>query len=251
MRLLRQTRLLLVAELRQELRSLEVVISSAFFAVVMLALFALSLGALSPSAQLSAIPGALWLSVAFVGALTLTRVFDRERESDTLRALLIAPVDRLAIYLAKAALALLVVLISTLVLVPGLCVIFPAAAPIVERPLLSAAMVVLGCVGYVAVGTLFAAGLAQGGGKNVLLSLILHPLTTPVLMFNLVATRALLERHPGTGEYLGRMAALDVLLLAVAAWLFEPVLVGGAPRRAPGDDARIAAARARARGGRP
>lgn len=232
MRLLRQTRLLLVAELRQELRSFEVVISSAFFSLVMLALFALSLGALSPSAQLAAVPGALWLSVAFVGALTLTRVFDRERESDTLRALLIAPVDRLAIYLAKAALALLVITLAAAVLVPGLCVIFPAAAPIAERPLVSAAMVVLGCAGYVAVGTLFAAGLAQSGGKNVLLSLILHPLTTPVLMFNLVATRALLERHPDTVAYLGRMAALDVLLLGLGAWLFEPVLVGGGSRRA-------------------
>jgi heme exporter protein B len=46
------------------------------------------------------------LTVAFVGVLTLTRVFDREREADTLRALLAAPVDRLAIYLAKAGMTL-------------------------------------------------------------------------------------------------------------------------------------------------
>ncbi|MCA9634914.1 MAG: heme exporter protein CcmB [Myxococcales bacterium] len=237
MRLLRQIRLLLVAELRQEIRSFEVVLTSAFFSLVMLALFALSLGAIPASAQVAAAPGALWLSVAFVGGLTLTRVFDRERESDTLRALLVAPVDRLAIYFAKAAIALLVLLIATAVLVPGLVVVFPAAAPMAERPLFTAALVVLGCVGYVAVGTLFAAGLATGSGKNVLLSLILHPLTTPVLMFNLVATRALLEAHPGADAYLGRMAAVDVILVGLGAWLFEPVLVGG------GGSQRRAAAR--------
>ncbi|MCA9660614.1 MAG: heme exporter protein CcmB [Myxococcales bacterium] len=226
MRLLRQIRLLLLAELRQEVRSLEVVLTSAFFSVVMIALFAVSLGAVPSDAQVMTVPGALWLSVAFVGALTLTRVFDREREADTLRALLVGPVDRVAIYFAKAAIALMILLLASAVLVPGLIVIFPGAAPMAERPLFTAAMVVLGCVGYVAVGTLFAAGLATGSGKNVLLSLILHPLTTPVLMFNLVATRALLEAHPGADAYLGRMAAVDLVLVVLGAWLFEPVLVG-------------------------
>jgi heme exporter protein B len=131
-----------------------------------------------------------------------------------------------AIYFAKGAIALMILLLASAVLVPGLIVIFPGAAPMAERPLFTAAMVVLGCVGYVAVGTLFAAGLATGSGKNVLLSLILHPLTTPVLMFNLVATRALLEAHPGADAYLGRMAAVDLVLVVLGAWLFEPVLVG-------------------------
>jgi len=234
MGLLRQIRLLVLAELRQELRSFEVVLTSIFFSIVMIALFALSLGALPMEAQKMAVPGALWLSVAFVGSLTLTRVFDRERESDTLRALLVGPVDRMAIYFSKALIALLVLLLATVVLVPGLCVIFPGAAPLADRPLFTAVMVLLGCVGYVAVGTLFAAGLASGSGKNVLLSLILHPLTTPVLMFNLVATRALLEAHPGADAYLGRLAAVDVVLVVLGAWLFEPVLVGsGSGRSAP------------------
>jgi hypothetical protein len=51
-------------------------------------------------------------------------------------------------------------------------------------------------------------------------------LTTPVLIFALIATRALLERHPSFGAYLGQLAALDVILLVVCAWLFESVLVG-------------------------
>ena len=234
MALWRQTWLLLGSELRQELRSFEVIATAGFYSLVMLALFALSLGALPASAHVAAVPGALWLSVAFVGALTLTRVFDREREADTLRALLCAPVERLAIYFAKGALTLLVLAVAVLVLVPGLALLFPAASALLERPLMAAALVMLGCIGYVAVGALFASGLATSGGKNVLLALILYPLTTPVLMFNLVATRALLERHPDVGGYLGRLAALDLILVGVGAWLFEALLVGPArprPRR--------------------
>lgn len=227
MRLLRQAWLLTRSELRQELRDLELLLTAGFFSLLMLAMFGLSFTTL-PRAEshLIAVPGLLWMSIAFVGSLTLTRAFDREREADTLRALLVAPVDRIAIYLAKAALTLTVLLLSCAVLVPGLMLLFPVAREFAARPFESAALVVLGCLGYVAVGTLFAAGLSTSSGKNVLVSIILFPLTTPVLIYNLVATRTLLDGHPAFATYLGKMLALDVVLVAVAALMFESVLVG-------------------------
>jgi heme exporter protein B len=183
-------------------------------------MFYLSLSSLAARATLPAVPGMLWLTVAFVGVLTLTRVFDREREADTLRALLAAPVDRLAIYLAKAGMTLLVLMVCCLVLIPGLCLMFPPAAGFAEQPGATALLALLGCGGYVAIGTLFAAGLATGAGKNTLLFIILYPLTTPVLMYALLTTRALLDHHPDIPAYLGQMAALDFILFAVAALLF-------------------------------
>lgn len=232
MRLLRQAWLLAKNDLRQELRDLELVATAGFFTLVVLVMFGLSFASLPLRAQPLAIPGMLWLAVAFVGALTLTRIFDRERESDTLRALLTAPVERLAIYAAKAAVTLSVLLGCCLVLVPGLAFLFPAAAAFAERPVATAVLVVLGCTAYAAVGTLFAAGLATSSGKNVLLSVILYPLTSPALMWSLVATRALLEGHPELPTYLAQLAALDVLLLVLAGWLFESVLVGTGTRPA-------------------
>src|SRR5690606_14395468 len=107
------------------------------------------------------------LTVAFVGALTLTRAFDREREADTLRALLAAPVERLAIYFSKAASTLLVLLLCCGLLVPGLASMFPSGHVLLDMPLETFSVVSLGCLGYVAIGTLFAAGLAGGGGKNM------------------------------------------------------------------------------------
>lgn len=230
-RLLRQSLLLLRSELRQELRDLELVVTSTFFTLVVLGMFYLSFAALEKKHTLPAVPGLLWLTVAFVGSITLTRAFDREREADTLRALLAAPVERLAIYVAKAGSTLLVLLVCCALLVPGLAAMFPAGQAFWDMPLETAALVVLGCLGYVAIGTLFAAGLAGGGGKNMLLAVILYPVTTPVLMFALVTTRALLDKNPNLPSLLGQMAALDVILLGVGALLFEPVLVGAAPAR--------------------
>jgi heme exporter protein B len=232
MRVLRQAFLLLRSELRQELRDFELLLTAGFFTLVLLVMFYLSFASLQVKAHVAAIPGLLWLTVAFVGVLTLTRVFDREREADTLRALLAAPVDRLAIYFAKAGMSLAVLVVCCAVLVPGLWLMFPAGAAFAEQPVATALLALLGCGGYVAIGTLFAAGLATGAGKNTLLFVILYPLTTPVLMYALVATRALLERHPSLPSYLGQMAALDLILVAVAALLFEHVLVGAPTRPA-------------------
>ena len=230
---LRQAWLLARNDLRQELRDFELVLTAGFFTLVVLVMFGLSFSALGREAQVLAIPGMLWLTIAFVGALTLTRIFDRERESDTLRALLVAPVDRIAIYLAKASVTLLVLLGCALLVVPGLVFLFPAAAPFGARPLETIALVVLGSFSYASVGTLFAAGLATSSGKNVLLSVILYPITSPALIWALLSTRALLEGHPDFSSYLAQLAAVDVFMIAVASWVFEPVLVGSSGPTGP------------------
>jgi heme exporter protein B len=245
MRLLRQTWLLTRNDLRQEARRLELVLTASFFTLVVVVMFALAFFALDGAVQRKAIPGMVWLCIAFVGALTLTRVFDRERESNTLAALLAAPVERLAIYFSKLLVTLVVLLLCSALLLPGFGLLFPSSQVFDADPIAALVLMVLGCLGYAAVGTLFAAGLATGSGKNVLLSVILYPLTTPVLLFALVATQRLLEGHPELWATLAQMAALDVALIGVGAWLFETVLVGVARSGEAGESARIAAARAR------
>ncbi len=234
---LRQTWVLARNDLRQELRELELVVTSVFFTVVILALYAVSFAEMSKSAQPKAVPGMLWIALAFVGALTLTRVFEREREADTFAALLAAPVNRVAIYGAKFSVTLVVLCVCAAVLVPGLLLVFPGSGVEGWSAVEMLATVLLGCAGFAAVGTLFAAGLAHSGGKNVLLSVVLYPLTTPVLMMSLVATQRVLQAHPGAWDILAKIAAVDVILVIVGGALFESVLVGGAARSSRGAEA--------------
>lgn len=231
MSLLRQTWILARNDLRQELRNFEVLVTAGFFTVVILALYAVGYAALSEEVHPKVVPGMLWIGVAFTGVLTLTRVFDREREADTLRALLAAPVERLAIYLSKLLVTVVVLALCAALLVPGLVYLFPGADMLLARPGATLALVVAGCLGYAAVGTLFSAGLATSSGKNVLLSLILYPLTTPVLLLALVATQRLMTGHPGATSTIGQLYLVDAALLALGGLLFETVLVGA---RAPG-----------------
>lgn len=233
MRLLRQTWLLARNDLRQEARRLELVLTAGFFTLVVVVLFVLGFFGLDDEVQRKAIPGMIWLCVAFVGALTLTRVFEREREAATLAALLAAPVDRLAIYFAKLIVTLVILLLCSAIAVPGFGVLFPDAGLLAADPLALIVLVTLGCLGYAAIGTLFAAGLASSSSKNVLLSVILYPLTTPVLLFALVATQRLLDAHVETWNTVAQMAALDAALVAVGAWLFEALLVGAGRPASP------------------
>lgn len=242
MPLLRQSWLLLRSDLRQELRRLELLLTAGFFTLVLVIIFALAFGNVRAVQHPRVVPGMVWLALSFVGTLTLTRVFERERENATFEALLVAPVNRLAIYLSKLGMTCFVLMICSFVLIPGLTLVFDGATGFAANPLATTLVVLSGCVGYAAVGTLFAAGLAQYGGKNVLMSVILFPLTTPVLLLALVATRRVLESHPDMWISLRDMALLDLGIVAVACLLFESVIIGvarprpgSAPRRAPVD----------------
>jgi len=226
---LRQTFLLAANDARQEARHLEVLATALFFDVVVLTLFGVGFAGLSAAALRVALPAMLWLAVAFVGTLALSRLFEREREHETFVALLVAPVDRLTIYWAKGLVGLVVLVLCAGLQLAGLRLLFPEAAALFARPGLLALLVTGGCVAYVAVGSVFASALATDRTRGVLLSLVLYPLSTPILLFALVATRALLEGHPAAGVYVGQLWALAVLLAAAGALTFESVMVPARP----------------------
>src|ERR1043165_8004955 len=99
--------------------------------------------------------GILWIAVSFAGTLALGRTFERERYSETLRALLLAPAPRAAIYVGKLLGIVILLLAAEVLLVPLIALLFNA--PFFARPLLLAGLLVAGTVGFAAVGTLFAA----------------------------------------------------------------------------------------------
>ena len=88
-------------DLKIELRSKEILFTMAFFAALLVVIYAFAFPRLPEIVRASA-PGMLWVTLAFAGTIGLGRAFDRERENDTMRALLLAPIPRLAVFLGKA-----------------------------------------------------------------------------------------------------------------------------------------------------
>jgi len=211
-------------DLTVEVRSFEILATSIFFAVSAVLFFAVAF-VQEGRALDGAAPGILWIAVAFAGTLALGRTFERERQAETLQALLLAPADRPAIYVGKL-LGIVTLLVTTeVVLLPLIAYLFQA--PLFARAGWLAAVLLAGTVGYCAVGTLFAAMLVRVRSRDVLLPVLLYPITIPVIIAGVRATSVLLEPELDVAMirfWLSLMAAYDVVFITLALWSFEPLM---------------------------
>lgn len=216
--------LVLRKDIAVEVRSWELVSTTVFFAFTCVLVFAFALVE-EGRAVADVAAGILWIAIAFSGTLALGRTFERERQTETLRALMLAPADRPAIYLGKLAGILLLMGLTELMLVPLIGLFFQA--PIGERPLLLAALIAAGTLGYAAVGTLFAAMLVRARSRDVMLPILLYPITVPVIIAGVRGTTAIFQATPD--EPLARfwlvlLLFFDVVFVTLALWTFEPLM---------------------------
>jgi heme exporter protein B len=145
--------LVLWKDLTVEFRSREILYTTLFFAASCILVFAFSFVKEGRALE-DAAAGILWIAIAFAGTLALGRTFERERQSETLRALMLAPADRPAIYAGKLTGMLVLMTVVEIVLVPVVGLLFQA--PVTRNVVPLAILVVAGTLGYAAVGTLFA-----------------------------------------------------------------------------------------------
>jgi heme exporter protein B len=221
---LRTAVLVLKKDVAIELRSYEILATTVFFAVACVAIFSFAFVKEGQAFE-DAAAGILWIAIAFSGALALGRTFERERYGETLKALLLAPAPRPAIYFGKL-LGIVVLMFATeVLLVPMVAFLF--SAPFFERPLLLGALLVCGTTGYAAVGTLFAAMLVRARSRDVLLPILLYPITIPVIIAGVRGTAALLASPPDEPMatlWIALLAFFDIVFVTLSLWTFEPLM---------------------------
>lgn len=207
-----------------EARSREIVYTTLFFAVSCVLVFAF--GFVREGAPVEdAAAGILWIAIAFSGTLALGRTFERERHNETLRALMVAPVDRSAIYVGKLLGVLLVLAVVEAIVVPLVALMFQA--PVLAHPILMFALLASGTVGFAAVGTLFAAMLVRARSRDVLLPILLYPITIPVIIAGVRGTAVLLQADvdlPMARAWLSMLVFFDAVFVTLALWSFEPAM---------------------------
>jgi heme exporter protein CcmB len=216
--------LVLKKDVTIELKSYEIVSTTLFFAASCVLIFSFAFVREGQPVQ-DAAAGILWIAVAFSGTLALGRAFERERYGETLKALLLAPAPRPAIYLGKLLGIAALMALTELLLVPMIAFLFNAA--LFERPLLILALLGLGTIGYAAVGTLFAAMLVRSRTRDVLLPILLYPITIPVIIAGVRGTSSLLTSPPDEPMatlWIAMLAFFDVVFVTLALWTFEPLM---------------------------
>ena len=218
---LRQLGALVLKDLRLESRRRETVAGVLVFVLLVLALFQFALDVERGEAR-RIVPGVLWITLLFAGLLALGRTFAAERDQGTLDGLLLAPVDRSALYLAKVVATVLFMSLIELVALPVFAGVFDA-------PLLAPGVLVtvfLGTLGFAAAGTLFAALAAATRARDVLLPLLLLPLLVPLLIAAARATDDLLAgaATPVSAPWWELLAGLCALFLGASVLLFDSLL---------------------------
>jgi heme exporter protein CcmB len=220
--------LIVSKDLAVELRSREIVYTTLFFAVSSVLVFAFGF-VKDGHAVDDAAAGILWIAIAFSGTLAIGRTFERERQNETLRALLASPVGRPALYVGKLVAVLLVLTAVECIVVPLVALLF--GGRFFAQPVLMAVLVLLGSIGFAAVGTLFAAMLLRSRSRDVLLPIVLYPITVPVIIAGVRGTAALLQAEPDLAAartWAAILVSFDVVFITLALWTFDAVMSDGA-----------------------
>ena len=223
--ILRQAARVAWKDLRIELRSREIVYTMAFFGALLVVIFAFAFPR-DARAVRGSLPGMLWTAIAFTGTIGLGRGFDRERENDTMRALLLAPVPRLAVFLGKAMSTALLVLAVAAVCAPLLAGLLDA--PLFRFPLPLVLVVVLGAIGIAVTGSVFAATLLKVRSRDVLLPVILYPLLIPLFVAGTKCTAGLVAEIPNLDAawyWIQFLGIYDAAFLVVSVWIFESLVI--------------------------
>jgi heme exporter protein B len=223
--MIRVALLVLRKDIAIEAKSREIVYTTLLFAVSCVLIFSMAFVMEEGVPVEGAAAGILWIAVAFSGTLALGRTFERERYGETLRALLLTPGSRAAIYVGKLSGMLLLMIGTEVILTPMVAVLFHA--PLFARPLQFAALLVLGTIGFASVGTLFAAMLVRTRTRDVLLPILLYPVTIPVIIAGVRGTAALLESPadlPIANLWIAMLGFFDVVFVTLSLWMFEPLM---------------------------
>jgi heme exporter protein B len=225
MNLLKQTSLVFWKDLLLELRRRDSLLTMFFFGTLLLFVFHFSFD-LPPDKVAEMAPALLWLAFLFTGTLGLTQLFQVERENHCLEALLLSPLDRGALFLAKSCFNLLLMLLVELVVMPLFWILFNLHGWNLLPQLFLVTL--LGTVGFCVLGTIMSAVTLRARARELLLPLVLFPLMIPVIL----ATIRCMENIMSAGDlgaaasWLRLLLGFDVIFVTVGILIFDRVIEG-------------------------
>jgi len=211
-------------DLTIELRTRESVPAMALFSVTVFVLFHFGLDRDTLEGELAS--GVLWVTLLLATVLGVNRLFVAEHEQGGVEGLLLAPIDRTAVFLAKAGALLLYLLLLEVVAIPAFAVLLLGPSLLETLPELLA-IVLLADIGLAAVGALVSALASETRARDLIVPLLLLPLVVPVIIAAGSATEPLFARAQDPedlGQWLGLMALYDVVFVLLSVALFDYLL---------------------------
>ena len=223
MSLLHHTYLLLWKDCLLEARRRESLLTMFFFGTLLLFVFHFSFD-LTPERVIEMAPALLWLAFLFTGTLGLAQLFEGERSNHCLDALLLSPMDRGALFLAKTGFNVMLMVLVEIFVIPLFWILFNLSSWNLLPTLFIVAF--LGTIGFCVLGTILSAVTLKAHARELLLPLVLFPLMIPVIL----ATIRCMENVLRAGEvgdalpWLRLLIGFDVMFLTVGVLIFDWVV---------------------------
>jgi heme exporter protein B len=219
---LKATLAIIWKDLAAELRSRELFSAMLVFSLLVILIFNFALE-LDIKTRQSVTAGVLWVTFAFAGTLGLNRSMAIEKDRGCLDGLLLAPVDRTAIYFGKAFSNLAFMLIVEAIVLPVYSFLYDI--DLFKPGLLL--VILLGSIGYIAVGTLLASMAVQARTRDVLLPILLFPVVIPVLIAAVKASGGFLTGDTydtNIRPWINLLIVYDAIFIAIAYMVFDFVV---------------------------
>ena len=211
-------------DLAIELRTRESVPAMALFSLTVFVLFHFGLDRDSLEGDVAA--GVLWVTLLLATLLAVNRLFAAEREQGGIEGMLLAPIDRTALFVAKAAALFSYLVLLELVALPAFAILL--LGPGLGEPLPELVAILLAAdVGLAAVGALVSALSAEARARELIVPLLLLPLLVPVIIAGASATEPLLtgaQQPDELGKWLAFLAGYDVVFVLLSVAVFDFLL---------------------------
>jgi len=214
---------IVIKDIISEFRSRDMFVSMFTFSLIIIFVFNLVMDLTSNIKHLIT-PAILWITFLFSGSIGLSRSYSLEKESEAMKGILLAPVDRSLIYLGKFFSNLIFLLIVELITLPIFIVLFNYEFDM--RFFQMIVVIVLGTIGLSTVGTLFSAMSLNTRLREVLLPILYFPVIIPVLLNSVRVTSSVLSGNMLSDTYssLQVLIAFDIIFLSAGLLLYEYII---------------------------
>lgn len=224
-----QYKTLLMKDIRQEFRTKDMLTSMGIYSLLVLVVYGAALGQTSRGFDIFQMSGGLlWAMIVFTSLLGLNRSFTHEKEQGCLEGILLAPLDRSVVFLAKATSNLLFLLVVEVLAVPLFCFFFLQGTDVAPSFWMLVVPLFVGAVGVAGIGTLLSTITINTRGKDVMLAVLFIPLVFPLLYACVSATTAVIVGAQGFMDVFTPSVALaagyDVIMVLVSWVLYDFVI---------------------------
>lgn len=224
-----QYKTLLSKDLKQEFRTKDMIVSMGIYAVLVIVVYGVALSFAKPGVEFLEVSGGLlWALVVFTSLLGLNRSFSHELENGCMEGMLLAPLDRGAVFLAKMTSNLVFLLLVEVLAVPLFWLFFSSYASPADTAWMMVVPLLVGSVGIAGIGTLLSTITTRTRGKDVLLALLFVPVIFPLLYACVAATTAVLIGGDVVAETfrisIVLAAGYDIIMI-LASWILYEFVV--------------------------